>query len=74
MVQGALLCPDLPGHIADGDGTPIRPGTSGTKAAADVPPGVSRYSGIAADLWARILSRKWERGAGLAACRTLAQW
>ncbi len=26
-----------------GDGTPIRPGTSGRKARADVPPGVSRY-------------------------------
>ena len=43
MVQGAYLCPDLPGHICHGDGTPIRPGASGTKTAADVPPGVPRH-------------------------------
>ena len=39
-----------------------------------MPPGVSRYPYIAADLRARILSREREPGAGLPACRALAQW
>ena len=43
MVQGALFVPGFARADCHGDGTPIRPGASGTKAAADVLPGVSRY-------------------------------
>ena len=57
-----------------GDGTPIRPGASGTKAAADVPPGVSRYP-----VSRLICGRASSAGSGSRepawpACRTLAQW
>ena len=40
---GGLFMPGFARAHCHGDGTPIRPGASGTKAAADVPPGVSRY-------------------------------
>ena len=43
MVQGALFVPGFARADCHGDGTPIRPGASGTKAAEDVPPGLSRY-------------------------------
>ena len=40
---GGLFVPGFARAHCHGDGTPIRPGASGTKAVADVPPGISRY-------------------------------
>ena len=40
---GSLFVPGFARSRCHGDGTPIRPGASGTKTAPDVPPGISRY-------------------------------
>jgi hypothetical protein len=57
-----------------GDGTPIRPGTSGTKAATDVPPGVSRYP-VSRLICGRASSAgSGSRESAWPACRTLAHW
>ena len=74
MVQGAYLCPDLPGHIVTAMVRQYAPGASGTKAAADVPPGVSRYP-----VSRLICGRASSAGVGSRepawpACRTLAHW
>ena len=73
MVQGALFVPGFARAHCHGDGTPIRPGTSGTKTVADVPPGVSRYP-----VSRLICGRASSAGSGsrepaYPACRTLAQ-
>ena len=65
MVQGALFVPGFARAHCHGDGTPIRLGASGTKAAEDVPPGLSRYRYIAADLQAPNFGSKREPGADL---------
>src|SRR5271169_484659 len=43
MVQGALFVSRFARAHCHGDGTPIRSGASGTKAAEDVPSALSRY-------------------------------
>ena len=71
MVQGALFVPEFARAHCHGDGTPIRPGASGRKAAADVLPGVSQYPHIAADLQAPVLGGQREREPACRACQAL---
>ena len=74
MVQGALFMPGFARADCHGDGTPIRSGTSGKKAAADVPWACRCARYIAADLRAPVPGGEREPGAGLPRMQGSCPW